>query len=186
MEPELLGWPEDEVTLRLDFERFSYAGKFVMPSTGKAVVRDPESPLGTGSDDEFDRGFVAATAFSEDRTDDRTLWIRYLTVRRDHRGEGLGPRLASFVVDRARERGYECVKIAVNNPFAYGALYRAGFAYTGEQTGLAELVLSTNADRSTARYQQGFEVYSDRENLSDAERAYVDAHRDESPPDPLH
>jgi len=37
------------------------------------------------------------------------------------------------------------VKIAVNNSFAYAALYKCGFAYTGENTGIAELVLERSA-----------------------------------------
>ena len=207
-ESVLLGWPEDGVTVRLDYRQFSYAGKFVMSTTGKAVIRDPgvaavsaddgpeafpadddreAVPVDGGPDavpdDEFDRRFLAAAAFNEDRTDDRTLWIRYITVRKDRRGEGLGPQLASFVVDRAFERGYDQVKIAVNNPFAYQALYRAGFAYTGDQTGLAELVLSTAGDRSTSRYREGFSVFEGRDRQSEAERRYVEAHRDGDPPD---
>ena len=40
MEFALLGWPEDGHSLRLDYREFAYAGKFVMTSTGKAVVGD--------------------------------------------------------------------------------------------------------------------------------------------------
>ncbi|MUV90296.1 GNAT family N-acetyltransferase, partial [Halapricum sp. CBA1109] len=39
MEYALLGWADDGPTLRLDHERFAYAGKFVMSATGKAVAR---------------------------------------------------------------------------------------------------------------------------------------------------
>ena len=42
MEYVLLGWPPDGPTLRLDHRRFAYAGKFVMSTTGKAVVRRAE------------------------------------------------------------------------------------------------------------------------------------------------
>lgn len=128
IECDLLGWPPDGPKLRLDYRQFSYAGKFVMTNTGKAVARD-------------DGEVVAAVAFNEDRTDPDTLWLRYVTVRQDRRGEGIGPRLCRFVRDRAIERGYDRLRIAVNNPFAYEALYRSGFGYTGEQTGIAELVL---------------------------------------------
>ena len=85
----MLGWPPDGPTLRLDYRRFSYAGKFVMSNTGKAVVRDP----GETSDREYDDAVLAAVAFNDDRTDSSTLWLRYVTVRNDRRGEGLGPQL---------------------------------------------------------------------------------------------
>jgi len=127
MECILLGWPPDGPTLSLDHERFAYAGKFVMSATGKAVARED--------------GTVGAVAFSADRTDETCLRLRYVTVRDDRRGEGIGPRLLRFVSERAREHGYESVRIAVNNPFAYEACSRAGFAFTGQETGLAELVL---------------------------------------------
>jgi GNAT superfamily N-acetyltransferase len=170
MEADLIGWPPDGPTLRLDHERFSYAGKFVMSNTGKAVVRE-------GDD------VVAAAAFNEDRTDETTLWIRYITTRADRRGEGVGPRLADFVAERARERGYERVRIAVNNPFAYEALYKAGFGFTGETTGIAELVLERPGDRSRDRYREGVAEFRGREILSDAERSFVEDA--ETPPETL-
>jgi len=45
------------------------------------------------------------------------------------------------------------VKIAVNNSFAYAALYKCGFAYTvlvGGNTGIAELVLERSAGEPAA------------------------------------
>ncbi|QLK25764.1 GNAT family N-acetyltransferase [Natrinema zhouii] len=181
MEYELLGWPPDGPKLRLDHERFSYAGKFVMTNTGKAVARAPDGRI------------VAAVAFNEDRTDADTLWLRYVTVDRELRGEGIGPRLCRLVRDRAVERGYDRLRIAVNNPFAYEALYRTGFSYTGETTGIAELILEypTPADESPAddtrwddreRYQAGLEEYRDRD-LSEAEDAFLESRRDSGPPD---
>lgn len=172
MDLALLGWPPDGPQLRLDHERFSYAGKFVMTQTGKAVARE---------DDEI----VAAVAFSEDRTDPGNLWIRYVTVRDDRRGDGIAPELRAFVVARARDRGYDRVTIGVNNPFSYQALYRAGFAYTGDRTGLAELVLSTDADRSRERYHAGLEEFAGRDHLSDREREFVGAKRDQEPPESI-
>jgi GNAT superfamily N-acetyltransferase len=178
--PELLGWPTDGPTLRLDYRRFSYAGKFVMSNTGKAVLREDDR-----TDGEFDDSVVAAVAFNADRTDPDTLWIRYVTVRDDRRGEGLGPRLCSFVVERAAVRGYERVRIAVNNPFAYEALYRAGFAFTDEETGIAELVLErptdAPAERPTAGYRAGLGRYRQRD-LSESERAFLERKRGEEPP----
>lgn len=170
MELELLGWPPDGPTLRLDHRRFSYAGKFVMSATGKAVAREDGELLG-------------AVAFNEDRTDASALWLRYVTVRSDRRGEGIGPRLLAFVRDRARDRGYERVRIAVNNPFAYEACYRAGFGYTGRQTGIAELVLEHPDERSPECYREGLDEFRERD-LSADEEAFLDRKRDADPPGP--
>lgn len=170
MELELLGWPPDGPTLRLDHRRFSYAGKFVMSATGKAVAREDGELLG-------------AVAFNEDRTDASALWLRYVTVRADRRGEGIGPRLLAFVRDRARDRGYERVRIAVNNPFAYEACYRAGFGYTGRRTGIAELVLEHPDERSPERYREGLDEFRERD-LSADEEAFLDRKRGADPPGP--
>ncbi len=168
MELELLGWPPDGPTLRLDWRRFSYAGKFVMSSTGKAVARE-------------DGDVVAALAFNEDRTDPDVLWFRYVTVREDRRGEGIGPRLLSFGLERARERDYDVVKIAVNNPFAYEACYHVGFRFTGETTGLAELVLSWPSEADPDAYQAGLDRYRERD-LSTEESAFLDRKSGAEPP----
>ncbi|MFC4449541.1 GNAT family N-acetyltransferase [Halorussus aquaticus] len=207
MEYSLVGWPEDGPQIRLDHREFSYAGKFVMSNTGKAVVRegddggedggevderDAETDDGGvdhGRDPERDRDWVeddrivAAIAFNEDRTDSATAWLRYVTVREDRRGEGLGARLARFTTARLREREYDRVKIAVNNAFAYHALYKAGFGYTGEQTGLAELVLALPGDRSRERYQSGLDVYRERDRLADEEQSFLAAKSDVDPPE---
>lgn len=185
MEYELLEWPPDGPKLRLDHERFSYAGKFVMTNTGKAVARAEDGRI------------VAAIAFNEDRTDSDTLWLRYVTVERERRGEGIGPRLCRLVRDRAVERGYDRLRIAVNNPFAYEALYRTGFVYTGETTGIAELILeypSPNSDpdpdsfaddnmnrTARERYQAGLEEYRARD-LSADEEAFLESRRGSEPP----
>lgn len=167
MECALLGWPEDDHRLRLDHEQFAYAGKFVMTSTGKAVVGDD--------------GVVAAAAFDPDRTDPTTLCIRYVTVRRDRQGEGLGARLLRFVRDAATERGYERVTIGVNNPFSYQAAYRAGFTYAGTQRGLAELELVWPGDRDRDQYQAGLDVFRERD-LAPEEEAFLDAKIGVDPP----
>lgn len=158
MDFAVLGWPPDGPTLDLDYRQFSYAGKFVMSSTGKAVAR---------ADD-----VVAATAFNADRTDEDRLWIRYVTVRGDRRREGIGPQLLRFTAERARQRGYAEVAIAVNNPFAYEAAYRGGFAFTGDETGIAELVCTYGGERSRDRYRQGLEIFRDRD-LSGAEESFL-------------
>ena len=171
MEFDLLGWPEDEPTLELDYRTFGYAGKFVMSNTGKAVTTDSGE-------------VIAAVAFSADRTDPSTCWLRYVTVRNDRRGERIGPRLVRFTVDCARDRGFDRVKIAVNNPFAYQALYRAGFAFVGEETGLAELVLAWPGERSPEAYRAGLEVFRERD-LSPEEERFLAARRAADPPDIL-
>ena len=181
MERVVLGWPPDGPTLRLDYRRFSYAGKFVMSNTGKAVVRDEDE----ATDGEYDDDVLAAVAFNEDRTDASALWLRYVTVRHDRRGEGLGPSLCSLVVDRAADCGHDRVRIAVNNPFAYEALYRAGFGFAGETTGLAELVLerpaAEPADRPAAAYRRGLDRFRRRE-LSAEETAFLDRKAGAAPP----
>ncbi|WP_435153653.1 GNAT family N-acetyltransferase [Haladaptatus sp. DFWS20] len=170
MEYAILGWPEDGPTLRLDHEEFSYAGKFVMSNSGKAVARQ-------------DGELLAAIAFNEDRTDEGTMWLRYVTVRINRRGDGIGSELARFTTGRIHERGYRRVRIAVNNPFAYQALYRAGFSWTGEETGLAELVLEYPAAQSPMKYQSGLDVFRDRD-LSADEESFLAEKRGSAPPSP--
>jgi len=175
----VLGWPADGPTLRLDYRRFAYAGKFVMSATGKAVAHErseaPDDP----------EAVLAAAAFDADRTDAGTLKVRYLTVRQDARGDGLGARLSAFVAARAAERGFDRVAIGVNNPFSYEALYKAGFAWTGAESGLAELVLARPADhpaeRDPDRYREGLDVFRERD-LSTAERDFLDERTGAAPP----
>lgn len=172
MEYVVVGWPNEGVKLRLDYERFAYAGKFVMSNTGKAVAREDDDVIG-------------AVAFNADRTDPETAWLRYVTVAADRREEGIGTRLVRFVVDRLHDREFERVRIAVNNPFAYQALHKAGFGYTGEQTGVAELVLERPGDRSPGRYQSGLNVFREREGLSPTERSFLDVKQESGPPDEI-
>jgi GNAT superfamily N-acetyltransferase len=182
MQLVLLAWPPGP-KLPLDYRCFAYAGKFVMTNTGKAVAlpddADPEAVRAGDTD-----AVLGAISFNEDRTDSGTLWIRYVTVRADRRGEGIGPRLAALVADAARAKGYDRVRIAVNNPFAYEALYRAGFGYTGERTGLAELVLEWPSDRPADRYQAGLDAYRERE-VNEAEATFLQAREGVGPPIPL-
>jgi GNAT superfamily N-acetyltransferase len=168
MEYAVLGWPGDGSTLDLDHREFAYAGKFVIGETGKAVARSKGA-------------VVAAAALSPDRTDDDTLRCRYITVRRDRQGEGIGPRLLRFTVDRATDRGFDTVAIAVNNPHAYVAAYRAGFGFTGAETGLAEVVLVAGARRDEGRYRAGLRTVADRDLPAELD-AYVDRRLDEGVP----
>jgi len=209
MEFALLGWAEADPTLRLDYRRFSYAGKFVTGGTGVAVIRGDAAGSATGdsstdaeSDDtdslaslpdgvaenDFAADILAAIAFSPDRTDPSTLKIRYLTVRDDRRGDGsqLGPKLVAFLTSRAAAAGYDRITIAVNNAFSYHALYKAGFTYTDRETGLAELVLdrpiSEPAVASQSGYQNGLDLFRERTGLSTAETAFLAAYDDAEPP----
>lgn len=202
MEFRLLGWPEDGVVIRLDHREYAYAGKFVMSSTGKAIAlggagADNRGEAGDASDDpgEFQvpddpkREYVApagAVAFNEDRRDPESLWLRYVTVRRERRGEGIGPRLCVFVVARAAERGYERVRIAVNNAYSYEALHKAGFAWTGRETGIAEVVLERPAGVPAAvdpaTYREGLATIAAREDVDPEERAFAERNRERGPP----
>lgn len=168
MDFELLGWPDEGPTLSLDHRRFPYAGKFVMSNTGKAVARDDES-------------IVGAVSFNEDRTAEAVMWLRYLSVRQDRQGERIGPRLAATTSAMILEQDYDRVSIAVNNPFAYQALYRAGFGFTGRTTGLAELVLQTPHTTERSDYERGLAEFCQRKDLSQAEREFL-AHKDGDPP----
>ncbi|MFB6267169.1 MAG: GNAT family N-acetyltransferase [Halodesulfurarchaeum sp.] len=175
MEFAVLGWPPDGPKLRLDWQRFAYAGKFVMTNTGKAVARSANEEPGS---------VLAATAFNEDRTDPGVAWIRYITVRDDRRGEGIGARLAGFTARCLEDGGYERVRIAVNNPFAYQALYKAGFGYTGRTTGLAELVLERPSGRAREPYRRGLRAFQERELDDDDEGAFVEEHLENGRPPP--
>ena len=167
------GDPDGGPTFELDHERFAYAGKFVVGGTGKAVARTGETVLG-------------AAAFDRDRTDDAVVRIRYVTVRRDRQGEGIGAQLLAVLVDHllGERADVDAVKIAVNNAFAYQAAYKAGFGYTGEHTGLAELVLVSPRERAEAIYVEGLEALRDRDGVSDRERRYLSG-LDGEPPAPV-
>ncbi|ERH11936.1 MAG: hypothetical protein J07HB67_00947 [halophilic archaeon J07HB67] len=196
----LLGWPPDGPRLRLDYRAFAYAGKFHTPDTGVAVTLDPETrPVAAldldgppPADPPADRDWtdpadpvVAAVACNADRTDDGVVWFRYVTVRRDKRGGGIAPRLCRFLASRAPER-FDTARIAVNNVFSYHALWKAGFADTGRETGLAERVLErptdTVASNDPERYRAGLRSFADRD-LSEAELSFLATHRDAEPPE---
>lgn len=161
LEFERLGSPTAGPTLDLDHEEFAYAGKFVMSDTGKTVAHD-------------DGALVGAVAFSEDRSDPTAVRLRYVTVRRDRHGEGIGSRLLGFTASLLAEE-YEQVLIAANNPIAYRACYRAGFVFTGRETGIAELVLAYDptAGRKSDRYRDGLDVFRDRD-LPEKHRAVLE------------
>ncbi len=112
--------------LLLDHESFSYAGKYRLP-TNKVVARDCEGDV------------VAALSYDEDRVDEAAR-IRYLSVRDDHQQEGVAQGLVEYAAERLLEE-YDAVKISVNNPYAYEAVHRAGFRYTGGGGPQNEVVL---------------------------------------------
>jgi ribosomal protein S18 acetylase RimI-like enzyme len=181
MEYAVVGEPGSGATLRLDYRAFAYAGKFVVGAPGKAVLRtpdgspavpewEPDEPLPpTVAAEEFDDDVFAAVSFSPDRTDPDRCRLRYVTVHVARRGEGIGPRLVDRTVSRLAADGYDRVRIAVNNPFAYAALYKCGFAYTGERTGLAELELERPAAEPAAADDQGGEGAPSGEDALDGE-----------------
>ncbi|MFB6113829.1 MAG: GNAT family N-acetyltransferase [Halodesulfurarchaeum sp.] len=172
MEFAVLGWPEDEVQLDLDHRRFAYAGKFVMTNTGKAVARE-------------DGAVVAAISFNADRTEQSLGWFRYVTVAEERQGEEIGPRLANWTASHLLSERFDRIRIAVNNPVAYHALYKAGFGFTGKETGIAEVVLERPADRDSALYVSGLERFMDRDFPPDMEsflRKRLDAG---TPPPPI-
>jgi len=202
----VLGWPPDGPRLRLDYRAFAYAGKFHTPATGVVVTLDPgarpttalalDGPLPAPVDDASENSagdewadpadpVVAAVACNADRTDESVLWLRYVTVRRDRRGEGVAPRLTRFVAECAPDR-FDTARIAVNNVFSYHALWKAGFADTGRETGLAERVLERPTDAPAPddpeRYRAGLRSFADRD-LSEAEASFLSDHRDAEPPE---
>jgi len=196
MEFAVIATPNDALGLRLDWERFAYAGKFVMTNTGKAVaieddqrnvLDDPSWP--PDPREAATPGVVAAVSFNRDREQRDVTWLRYVTVRSDHRGQEVGPRLcamtASWVLDQP---DYARVRIAVNNPYALDALYKAGFGWTGETTGLRERVMErpppTSLDPAVDagnQYRDGLRSYLDTD-LSEDERSFIDDRLERGPP----
>ena len=189
LEFAVLGDPDGGPTLDLDHERFAYAGKFVMANTGKALVRRKGSGAAPGEDG-GDGEVLAAAAFDRDRTDRSVVRVRYVTVRRDRRGEGIGARLlaslaGSLLDDASPGESVREVLIAVNNPFAYEAAYKAGFGYTGEETGLAELLCARPGDRSAEPYRRGLSAFLDREDPGEEARTFARDRRASGPPEPV-
>lgn len=168
MEVSFLGSAEGGPRLDLDHDRFAYAGKFVMTNTGKAVASRASEQVG-------------AASFNRDRTDETVVWIRYITIRADCRGEGIGSWLLAVTSGHLLEDN-ELVKIAVNNPFAYRASYKAGFVFTGVRTGLAEVVLARPDERSREAYQRGLDFFLEREDLSSDTRSTLENWRVDDPP----
>jgi GNAT superfamily N-acetyltransferase len=152
MEYKILGYPPDGPTLELDYKEFAYAGKFVMSNTGKSIVGDGDEMLG-------------AIAFNADHDDPQTGHLRYVTVRENRQGEGIGRRLLRYTAELLQDDRYDTVVIAVNNPVAYRACYRAGFIYSGQEAGIAELVLryDPSGDRDEQQYRAGLSVFEERD-----------------------
>jgi len=139
--------------LGLDHERFAYAGKFD-GKEGKFLTRD-------GAD------LVAALSFSPDRAHENAARIRYIDVRRDRRNEGIASSLLRYAADSLHRR-YDTVRIGVNRPFAYAAAYNADFGWTGETSGIAELVMEHPAPEDD-RYEEGLREFVGRDLSEDGE-----------------
>ena len=137
----------------LERDKFSYAGKFIRNDTGKILAKNGEK-------------IIAAISFSVDRNDKEIVWIRYIVVEKDLRGKGVGPKLLSYAIENLMERS-RLIKIATNNVFAYRALYKSGFEYTGKKTGIAELVLEYPRDQTEERYLEGIETFQLEKCLTD-------------------
>lgn len=158
IEHEVIGY--SETTLELD-DSFAYAGKFRVPN-GKAVSR------------EEDGGVVAALSFSPDHADEDAVRVRYFAVREDRRGEGIGSELLGHASDRLLDREHAKVRISVNNPYALEAAHKAGFGWTGDTAGLAELVMQrplSEVDREK-RHSAALRRFAERD-LTDDEDAFV-------------
>lgn len=187
MEYAVIATPDDALGFRLDWKRFSYAGKFVMTNTGKAVAADPDR-LGRpdwppAARDAQTEGVYAAVSFNRDREHDDLAWLRYVTVRDDKQAAGIAPRLcaatARWLLD---EWTVSRVRIAVNNPYAYDALHKAGFGWTGEETGLRERILERPSPADAVDvYAEGLRSYLDADP-TDAERDFVEDRLDRGPP----
>ena len=169
MEYAVTAWPGDPETLALDHRQFGYAGKFRDDRTGIAVARETDT-------------IIAAAGFNADRTDPRCGRVRTITVRRDRQAEGIGSRLLAGVRVTLLDRRYDRLRIAVNNPYAYEAAYRAGFGFTGETSGLAELVLEAPWDGPHSAYDEGLAVAADRQDLDEGLTEYVATKRQRGPP----
>lgn len=157
-EHELVGWYGDAPPLGLDHEEFAYAGKFD-GNEGKFVTRD-------------NGAVVAALSFSPDHAHENGVRVRYFAVRKGRRGKGIGTSLLRHASDRLlEERGYERVRISVNNPFAYESAQAAGFGWTGETSGIAELVMERPAPDDD-RYEEGLRVFAERD-LSEEKESFV-------------
>lgn len=139
-----------------------------MTTTGKALLFDANTCIGI-------------TAFSFDRTCETRIWLRYVSVHDDYQGRGIGPRFLRTTAVELLDEG-ESIRIAVNNPFAYQAAYKAGFVFTGEQTGIAELILEHPGIRSNEMYLEGLNTFQDASHLSPREQSYATEKHTEAPP----
>jgi len=73
--------------------------------------------------------------------------------------------LLRYTAELLQDDRYDTVVIAVNNPVAYRACYRAGFIYSGQEAGIAELVLQYDpaGDRNEQQYRAGLSVFEERD-----------------------
>ena len=178
--PVLLGL-EEAPALELPHERFAYAGQYRMRRYGKAVLTSrPSRPMRPGY-------IIAAVTTDRHRRHRDRLVVRTMDVRRDRRGHGWGPSLLVSLLPTAHAAGYRTIQIHVNNPFAYIAVSKAGFGWTGRSTGLAELVMTRPTDRPATtpqgRFAAGLSVYRRRRPTPAGRRVIARYHRGLAPLD---
>ena len=166
--PVLFGL-EQAPALVLPHADFAYAGQYRMRRYGKAVLtRQPSRPTQPES-------IIAAVSTDRHRRHRDRLVVRTVDVRRELRGRGWGPSLLVSLLPVAQRAGYRTIQIHVNNPFAYIAVSKAGFAWAGRSTGLAELVMTRPTDRpattSRGRFAAGLSMYRRRRPTPAARRA---------------
>ena len=116
----------------LDFQGFqeelnALPGEYAPPD-GSILLAEAER-TDPNADDDADAfaGCVALRPLAADDADDRRLCeMKRLYVRPAHRGRGLGRTLVDAVLDEARRRGYDAMRLdTVASMNAANALYRA-------------------------------------------------------------
>jgi hypothetical protein len=170
--PVLLGL-EEAPPLELPAAQFAYAGQYRMRRYGKAVLTHrPDRPTQAAE-------IIAAVTTDRHRRHRDRLVVRRVDVRRDARGQGWGPALLQAVLPAAAAADFHTAQINVNNPFAYIAVSKAGFVWTGRTTGLAELIMIRPTDRpctpTHGRFIAGLSLY--RRRLSPAGRRLIARYR---------
>lgn len=135
--------PGDDPDVELDHGRFPYAGKLTTRDVGLILGRD--------------RGeVVAAASYSIDRTDEDRCVIRYIAVRRDRQGEGLGTELLAATPGILFDRRFDSIKMAARSPYALVAAVRAGFCVIEERAPDGSPFVSYPPTTASGSLESGF------------------------------